>query len=94
VRLQPDRDHGLDRTAERSRIHVGVITADHAPAPQRPHPSETVSPVVYGFVRCEVCAARDPQPADGKVGEINELRTGQSVIRQLRVRPEDRRVWA
>jgi hypothetical protein len=41
VRLQPHRDHGLDRTAERCWIHVGVETADHASVPQGSHPSET-----------------------------------------------------
>ena len=41
VRLQPNRDHGLDRTAERGWIHVGVVAADHASVPQRSHPSET-----------------------------------------------------
>jgi hypothetical protein len=41
VRLQPYRDHGLDRTAERGWIHVGVIAADHASVPQRAHSSET-----------------------------------------------------
>ena len=30
VRLQPDGDHRLQRTAEHRRIDVGVIAADHA----------------------------------------------------------------
>src|SRR3954449_11841222 len=33
VRLQPDGDHGLDRAADRGRVDVGVITADHAALP-------------------------------------------------------------
>ena len=40
VRLQPDRDHGLDRAAERGRVDVGVVAADHAALAQRPHPAQ------------------------------------------------------
>ena len=40
VRLQPDRDHGLDRTAERGRVDVGVVAADHAALAQGAHPAQ------------------------------------------------------